>query len=87
MYIGTTTGTILVMQIEIRKIILHSILFDQYGYMASSCNYTMNNLYLLTQDGNYTGISLSTPTFPRYIGFDIKGRFVLISFHQISVYN
>jgi hypothetical protein len=96
MYVGTTSGTILVMQNEIiinefngcnmANAALTSILFDQYGYMATSCD-LRNKLYLYTQNGTYTGTSLSTPALPRYIGFDTKGRFVLISFNQISIYN
>jgi hypothetical protein len=33
------------------------LLFDKCGYMALSCNYSMNKLYLYTQYGNFTGLS------------------------------
>jgi hypothetical protein len=55
------------------------ILFDQYGYMATICINRIKKLYLYNQDGRYTGTSLSIPVYPRYIGFDTKERFVLIS--------
>ncbi len=95
MFVGTSNGTILV--IENDRIInqfngcnaasnqLTSILFDQYGYMATICSFPQ--LYLYNSNGTYTGTSLSTPSNTRYIGFDAKGRFVVISRYQISVYN
>jgi hypothetical protein len=96
MYVGTFNHRIIVIQNEITinflnvsiwlSFCFNSILFDQYGYMATSC-FKVNNLYLYTIDGNYTGTSLSTPWNTQYIGFDAKGHFVVISFNQISIYN
>jgi hypothetical protein len=97
MFVGTSNGTILVIQNEMIinqfngcnmiTIKLNFILFDQYGYMATICSDPTNKLYFYDTDGTYTGTFLSTPVNPRYIGFDTKGRFVVISFNQISIYN
>ena len=97
MFVGTTDGTILVILNELiinqfngcngDSVTLNSILFDQYGYFATSCNNPTNKLYLYTSNRTYTGSSLSTPIAPRYIGFDIKERFVLISTNQILINN
>jgi hypothetical protein len=97
MYVGTTNGTIIVIQNEviINKfngcngiiITVTFILFDQYGYMATICSDPTNKLYLYNSNGTYTGTSLSTPKNPRYIGFDTKGRFILISTNQTIIYN
>jgi hypothetical protein len=97
MFVGTTNGTILVIQNEMiinqfngcngDSVQLTSILFDQYGYMATICSDPTNKLYLYNSNGTYTGTSLSTPVNPRYIGFDTKGRFILISYYQMIIYN
>ena len=95
LYMGTSGGIILVYQNE--KIInqfngcdgnsvyLTSILFDQTGYMATSCD--SSKLYLFSPNGSFTGKSITTPIYPRYIGFDSKGRFIQISYYRISFYN
>ena len=49
---------------------LTSILFDQNGYMATSCDYTENKLYINSQNGSFIGKILTTPSYPEYIGFD-----------------
>ena len=96
LYVGTAnTGLILVFQNEIitsqfngcdgKSVYLTSILFDQTGYMATSCE--NSKLYLYSPYGAFTGKSITTPVYPRYIGFDSKGRFVIISYYQISFYN
>jgi hypothetical protein len=97
MFVGTSNGTILIIQNEVIKnqfdgcngarVASTFILFDQYGYMTTSCENPTNKLYLYTQDGSYTGTSLSTPLNPRYIGFDKKGFFFVTSRFQISVFN
>ena len=61
------------------------ILFDDCGMMVTTCN--TNQLYLYYPNGTFTGKSFTTPTDPRYIGYDSKGRFVLISWYEISIYN
>jgi hypothetical protein len=95
-FVGALTkGTILVIENETIKHIFNGcngnlaaltyILFDDCGLMATSCS--NNKLYLYYPNGTYIGKSLNTPDNPRYIGFDSKGRFVQISWLQVSVYN
>ena len=95
MYVGTTTGTILVIVNEViistfkgcnaNFVLLTYILFDDCGMMITTCD--PDQLYLYYPNGSYIGKHFTTPTSPRYIGFDSKGRFVQISFTQISIYN
>ena len=97
MYVGTTNGIVILIQNELiinqfngcngTSVTLTYILFDQYDCMATICSDPTNKLYLYNTDGTYTGTNLSTPSKPRYIGFDTKGRFVLISTNQIIIYN
>ena len=96
LYVGTRKGIILVFQNEEiiyqfngcngNNDILTSIYFDPTDYIATSCQ-NPNKLYLFSPNGSFTGKSLTTPIFPRYIGFDSKGRFILISRDQISIYS
>ena len=95
-YVGTSGGIVLMYQNEIiinqfngcngMSAWLTSILFDPNGYIATSCE-NSNKLYLFSSNSSFTGSSLTTPLYPQYIGFDSKGRFILISFYQISIYN
>ena len=99
LYVGTLGGILLVYQNE--EIInqfngcdgnngwLTSILFDPNGYMATSCSShpTPYKLYLFSPNGSFTDKSITTPQNPFYIGFDSKGRFIQISYVQISIYN
>ena len=95
LYIGTNNGTVLVVQNQTivnqfngcggNGVWLKSILFDQYGYCATSCN--NNKLYLLFANGTYTGKTIVTPNDPKFIGFDSKGHFIQISVNQITIYN
>ena len=97
LYVGTLGGTILVYQNEIiinqfngcngDSTALTSILFDPNGYMATSCDYPTNKLYLFSPNGSFTGKSITIPSTPQYIGFDSKGRFIQILWNQISIYN
>ena len=64
-----------------------SILFDPNGFMATTCYNPKNKLYLFAPDGSFTGKSITTTYRPTHIGFDSKGRFVIISNKQISIYN
>ena len=66
-------------------IFLSSILFDEYGYFATSCN--NNKFYLLFANGTNTGKLMVTPTSTRYIGLDSKGHFIQISEKKITIYN
>ena len=95
LYVGLNKGIILVFQNEIfinqfdgcngDNVLLSSILFDQNGYMATSCY--SNKSYLFSPSGSFTGKYLTIPRFARYIGFDSKDRFILTSIHQIVIYN
>jgi hypothetical protein len=93
--VGTTNGIILFIVNEMikkqingcneRGVQISSILFDGYGYMATSCN--DEQLYLYYSNGSFTGKNFTTPHAPRYIGYDSKERFVLISIYEIHIYN
>ena len=98
MYVGTLNGTVIVVNNEIVEKqfdgcngnygVLGYIIFDQWGYMATSCDDSINHkLYLYYSNGTFTGTSISTPDHPRYIGFDLNRRFIQISSTQISIYN
>ena len=97
LYVGTSGGMILVYQNEIlinqfngcngNSVWITSIFFDPNGYMATTCANPTNKLYLFSPNGSFTGKSITTPRYPQYIGFDSKGRFILISWNQISIYN
>ena len=97
MYVGTGTGIVLVVQNEIivnqfngcggNIVLLYSILFDEYGYLATSCDNPVNKLFLFFQNGTYTGKTINTLIRPWYIGFDSKGHFILILLNQIKIYN
>ena len=65
---------------------LLSILFDQFGYMATSCYDPTNKLYLYSPNGTSTGKSITTPEYPYYIGFDSKSQFIQISANRITIY-
>ena len=98
LYIGTDSGTILV--ISNKKIIesfngcngfsnlysfVSTILFDRSGYMATSC---LNNaLYLYNSNRRYMNKTLSTPSLPHQLGFDLNGSFILISQHEINIFS
>ena len=97
LYVGTYGGIIIVYQNEIiinqfngcdgNNDVLTSILFDQNGYMATSCYNPTSKLYLFAPNGSFTGKYLTTPDYPQYIGFDSKGRFIQISGYEIIIYN
>jgi hypothetical protein len=84
LYVGTTQGSILVIvsQTFIRKftvfsgLVVTSVILDNVGFIAVLCNY--NSLS--------TGKSLTTPINTMYAGIDSKGRYVLMSRYQISIY-
>ena len=95
MYVGClSSGTILMIA---NKIILNtfngcngqsgdakSIVFDQIGYMATSC--TGNGMvYLYNENLGYTGKSISIAN-PMFIGFDSRSRFVVVSKDRVSLY-
>ena len=96
MYIGTSIGEVIVLQNEVivkefdgcdgKRDVVTSMLFDEYGYFATSCWGKSNRLYLLFANGTYTGKNITTPILPHYIGFDSKGHFIQISSKQITLY-
>ena len=89
LYVGTRYGIVLVYLNEIiinqfngcneNSNQLNSILFDPNGYMATSCGYPTNKLYLFSTNGSFTGKSVTIEDNISYIGFDSKGRFIQIS--------
>ena len=54
--------------------------------MATSCS-TVNKIYIIFVNGTATGKTMLTPTNPNYVGFDSKGHFIQLSYHQIAIYN
>jgi hypothetical protein len=95
MFISTTDGMVLLI---INKVIaqtfkgcinsispIYSILLDEYNYLAISCS-SDKALYLFNSNGTYTGMNMSTLANPHFLSFDSKGRFVVISSTEISVY-
>ena len=96
LYVGTEGGIIIVYQNEIRvnkfygcdgsNDYMTSILFDQNGYMAAICDYS-HKVYLFTSNVSFTGNRIITPNVPSYIGFDSKGRFILVLVRQIIIYD
>lgn len=96
LYVGTYSGSIFV--IVNKKVInsfyacggyselVSSFIIDQFGSIASLCTITANFLFLYYSSGNYSGRSLSTAGIGEYIAFDSKGRFIIITDPQISIY-
>ncbi len=63
----------------------YSLVADNYGFIAIAC-FSNNLVNLYYYNGTSTGKSLTTPAYPTYVGFDSKGRFVLLSQYQIRIY-
>jgi hypothetical protein len=85
LYVGTNNGLVLVIvnKIVIRYfsgcslVPIYSLVFDNCGLMAITCSaYNLINLYYY--NGTSTRKNLTTPGIV-YVGFDSKGRFVLLS--------
>ena len=89
LFVGTEEGMILVYQNGCNRdsVYLSSMLFDPNGYMVTTCWYPTNKLYLFSPNASFTGKSITTPSYPNYIGFDSKSRFIQISWNKISIYN
>ena len=96
LFVGTYGGSIFVI---VNKVVVNSFnsfngniafvssfLFDQYGSLAAFCHTSINQLFLYLSNGIYANKTLQTPTGGQYIGFDSKGRFLIISYYQISIY-
>ena len=93
LYVGTLEGITLVYQNEILIQKFdgcngNMTLLSSNGYMATSCE-DSNKLYLFSPDGSFTNKSITTypEDWSYYIGFDSKGRFILISAYRTRVYN
>jgi hypothetical protein len=77
MYVGTTNGLVLVIQNERilnqfngcggNSATVDSILFDDYGYIVTSCDNPFNILHLYFVNRTFTGQSITTPTSPLFI--------------------
>ena len=99
LYVGTYRGLILVIsnKIVIRTFngcnsnclanIITSIVFDQFGYMATTNDASVaNNAYLYDSNALLIG-SFSVPNYLCDMQFDSKGRLIFVSFNQITIYN
>ena len=81
LYVGLTNGNVLMMENNAvlqqfdgcnqNSVAITSILFDNFGYMATLCY--DNNIYLYNSNGTYAGLSFSTDAQPQFIGFDSQG--------------
>ncbi len=58
---------------------------DNYGFIAIAC-YSNNLVNLYYCNRTSTGKSLATPASPTYVGFDSKGRFILLTLTQVRIY-
>ena len=96
LFVGTYGGSIFVIVNKLvvnsfnscngNSALVSSFLFDQYGSIAALCYASINYLYLYLSNGTYANKNLLTPTGGEYIGFDSKGRFLVISDYQINIY-
>ena len=99
LYVGTDNGSVLVIvnkvviqtmqfcsQEEPNNKLITSILFDDYGYIAPVC-LRSNILHLYNVNGTFTGMNFIAPDYLTSSNFDAKGRFVLTSLYQISIYS
>jgi hypothetical protein len=64
---------------------ISSIVFDQFGLMATSCS-TNKQLNLFYSNQSYTGKSLSSPRLTYSIGYDSKGRFIIVSYGAVDIW-
>ena len=96
LYAGTIDGIIIVIVNKIivkafngcggNSVLVAFILFDQFGHLTTVSRNPIDKMYLYSSNGTFIGKSSSAPMDPHYIGFDTKGRFVLISASKISIY-
>ena len=97
LFVGTYSGVILVI---VNRIIVKtfnacngcynsmvtSMIFNKKGFIYVTSS-SLSLIYLYNNNGSYTGISMRTPNYPYFTGYDSKGRFVIISKFQVSIYN
>jgi hypothetical protein len=62
-----------------------SIVIDANELMGVLC-YSNNMLYLYTTNGSYTGKSMTTPSNPRFMNYDLNGHFIIAGESQIKIY-
>ena len=93
--LGTKDGEVLVLgeSGEISKIykicshLVTSIIVDNYGFMAVSCNNPDNSIYLYHVNGTNMNINKKTgKNDPMFIKLDSNERLIVISDRQISIY-
>jgi hypothetical protein len=64
---------------------ISSIVIDTNDLMAVLCH-SNNMLYLYSTNGSYTGKSMATPSFPRFMNYDQNGNFIIAGSFQINLY-
>jgi hypothetical protein len=64
---------------------ISSIVIDVHDLMAVLC-YSNSTLYLYSTNGSYIGKSLTTPSSPRFLNYDLNGHFIIAGQSQINVY-
>ena len=97
LYVGCDTGIILVIEnkqitssikicygVNSNSDMVSTILFDQSGYMAAGC-YISDQIYLYN-NFSFTGKSIYLQNYLQNMGFDSKGRFIVISSSYILIY-
>ena len=62
------------------------ILIDTNYLMSVLCYSNLGMLYLYTTNGSYTGKSMTTPTYPRFMSYDLNGHFIIAGYNQIYIY-
>ena len=93
LYAGTLTGEILVIENDkitkffkvCNKLYAYSIQFDSMGLMAVNCYYE-KSIKLFTVNGVNMNWSKNTTESSNYFDIDSKGRMIILTSHEISIY-
>jgi hypothetical protein len=93
LYVGLNGGSIPVLEnnLVVKTITtlctnwIISIVIDSNDVMGVLC-YDNSMLYLYTTNGSYTGKSMTTPSLPRFMNYDLNGRFIIAGQNQIKLY-
>ena len=92
LYVGTTSGSILVIQdgIIIKNFIttcgsIAKLLIDGYGYMLVLCQ-SPSYVYLFHTNGTDLKNGITTSYNPLELNFDSEGRLVITSSGEINIY-
>ena len=64
--------------------LVSSIIFDQFGYMATTC--FNNYAYLYSANGTYTSLNISTQPYPFQISFSYNGHLAIVSYYRVTIY-